>query len=398
MQLNDLNLFIEINDTNYIFVVGRHDEDQNFKIIEKIVTINKEININKFTNINDASNIIKKNIQLIEKKLNFVFKDVIIILDVFELNCLNISGFKKLNGSQVKKENISYILNSLKLKISENEKQKTILHIFNSKSVLDGKNIENLPIGLFGDFYSHELTFFLIKKNDLKNIKLLFNKNNLEVKKIFIKSFSEGIELIHQNKTETFFKIKLDKNNSKIIFFDKSSFRYSESFEFGTDIIFKDIEKICSIDNHTINNYLFDKPYKLKVLNKDEFIEKKYFTNKQYRKIKKKLIFDIVEARIEEILDIILYKNINTYSFKKKSIKIYLFVKEKLILDNFNEIFRIYFLKNGNVNHDFVNESQDDTIFTNTAKLSAYGWSKEAIPVSQSKNSLISRIFKYIFD
>ena len=25
---------------------------------------------------------------------------------------------------------------------------------------LDNKKIENLPIGLFGDFYSHELSFF----------------------------------------------------------------------------------------------------------------------------------------------------------------------------------------------------------------------------------------------
>ncbi len=44
------------------------------------------------------------------------------------------------------------------------KKQKTIMHIFNSKSVLDGKNIENLPIGLFGDFYNHELTFFSYRK------------------------------------------------------------------------------------------------------------------------------------------------------------------------------------------------------------------------------------------
>ncbi len=398
MQINNLNLFVEINDTNYIFVAGKQDEDQNFKIIEKITTTNKEIINNKFINIDNASNIIKKNVDLIEKKLNFVFKDVIIIVDIFDLYCLNISGFKKLNGSQVKKENISYILNSLKLKVSENEKQKTILHIFNSKSVLDGKNTENLPIGLFGDFYSHELTFFLVKNNDLKNIKLLFNKNNLEVKKIFIKSFSEGIQLIHQNKTETFFQIKLDKNNSKIIFFDKSSFRYSESFEFGTDIIFRDIEKICSIDYHMIKDYLSDNPYEVKILNNDELIDKKYFTNKKYRKIRKKLIFDIVEARITEIINIILYKNVNTYSFKKKSIKIYLFVKEKLISDTFKEIFRLHLLKNGNINYDFVNDDQVDTIFTNTAKLSAYGWSKEAIPVSQPKNSLISRIFKYIFD
>ena len=39
------------------------------------------------------------------------------------------------------------------------ENNKTILHIFNSKYLLDKKKIENLPIGLFGNFYSHELSF-----------------------------------------------------------------------------------------------------------------------------------------------------------------------------------------------------------------------------------------------
>ena len=60
---------------------------------------------------------------------------MILIIDNFDYSCVNISGFKKLDGSQLLKENISYILNSLKLAITENEKQKTILHIFNSKSV-----------------------------------------------------------------------------------------------------------------------------------------------------------------------------------------------------------------------------------------------------------------------
>ena len=50
----------------------------------------------------------------------------------------------------------------LKLLINENEKNNTILHIFNSKYLLDKKEIENLPIGLFGNFYSHELSFFMI--------------------------------------------------------------------------------------------------------------------------------------------------------------------------------------------------------------------------------------------
>ena len=54
-------------------------------------------------------------------------------------------------------------INSLKSYVHETEPNKTILHIFNSKFNLDNKKIENLPIGLFGDSYSHELSFSLIK-------------------------------------------------------------------------------------------------------------------------------------------------------------------------------------------------------------------------------------------
>ena len=103
---------------------------------------------------------IKQNIYSIEQKFNSIFSEVIIIIDIFECSIINFTGFKNLNGTQLAKENITYILNSLKSKIFEFENQKTILHIFNSKYFLDEKETENMPIGLFGNFYSHELAFF----------------------------------------------------------------------------------------------------------------------------------------------------------------------------------------------------------------------------------------------
>ena len=394
-------LFVEINDLNYIFVVGKYDENQNLKIIEKIITPNEGIEKNKFTNINLAEKLIKKNIQTIEDKINYVFKEVTIIIDTFENSCINISGFKKLNGSQVLKENISYILNSLKLAISESEKKKTILHIFNSKSILDGISIENLPIGLFGDFYSHELTFFLIDNNDMKNIKQVFNKNNLTIKKILIKNFIEGTQIINQNKNkiETFYKIKINKDRSHISFFDKASFRYEEYFNFGTSIIFKDISKICSIKNETIVKILSDKFLGNKKLENDnEFLEEKYFDNDSYRKIRKKLIIDIVNARIEEITNIILKKNINIESLNKNNAKIFIIIEDQLIFDNFQKNFKFYISKNYNFEPHLINNFQIDSSIVSAAYLSAYGWKKEAVPVTQTKNSLITRIFKSIFE
>ena len=76
---------------------------------------------------------------MIEQKINFIFKEVTLIIDNFRCSLINFSGFKKLNGSQLVKENITYLLNSLKAKINEIEKDKTILHIFNSNYLLDKK-------------------------------------------------------------------------------------------------------------------------------------------------------------------------------------------------------------------------------------------------------------------
>ncbi len=395
MQTDIPNLFIEINYSNYIFVAGIYDDSQNFRIIEKIIASNEGINKNKFTNIDQAKEVIKKNVQSIESKLNYVFKDVTIILDNLYYSCINISGFKKLNGSQVLKENISYILNSLKLAVTENEKEKTILHIFNSKSVLDGNRVENLPIGLFGNFYSHELTFFLIKNNDLKNIKQLFNKNNLNLKKVLIKNFIEGAELIDEsNNIETFFKIKINKDNSSLSFFDKASFRYLEHFHFGTSIIFKDIAKVCSIDHKIIEKILSNKSYENKSFEDHELLEEKYFIQGNYRKIRKKLIMDIVNARIEEISNIILNKNINLEFLKKKNIPIYMIIEDKLIFDNFKENFKSYFSQ---YEFNLIDDFKIDALVMSAAYLSIYGWKKEAIPVTQTRNSLITRIFKSLF-
>ncbi len=398
MQNDSPVLFIEINETNYIFVAGTYGDNNNLQILETTIASTEGMSENKFVDINNASKIIKKNVELLEKKINHIFKYATIIIDNFECTCINVAGSKRLNGSQVKKENISYILNYLKSAVSENEKKKTILHIFNSKNILDGSVIENLPLDLFGDFYNHELSFFLIKNNDLKNIKQIFSKSNLNIKKIFLKSFSEGSQLINKNQIKTFFKIKIKKNTSSISYFDESSFRYLEHFNFGTNIILKDVEKICSLSSETIENILHEGFLKNKSTNDSDLLDKKYFKNKNYRKIKKRLILDIIDARIEEIVNLIVYKNVNLKFFNENKVKIYLIIQDTLFSSNFKENLKSLLSINGDNEVELVDDFKIDEIILNTSNLLIHGWKKEAVPITQTKNSLITRIFKWIFD
>ena len=241
MKFNSLKLYIEIGLVEFNFIVTDETENDTLKIVHKNSSNIKGISKNKISDFDLVFNEMKNNIYSIEQKLNFIFKEANVIINNFEYSLINFSGYKKLNGSQLLKENITYIINSLKSKINELEEDRTILHIFNSKYLLDYKEVKNLPIGLFGDFYSHELSFFLINKNDFKNLNYILNKCNLRISKIIAKSFIDGTYLINTNfKSETFFKIEINKKNSQIIFFENSALKSVEDFNFGSEIIIND--------------------------------------------------------------------------------------------------------------------------------------------------------------
>ena len=398
MQITSPIFFLEINNSDLKFIIGENDENNVFKLkhLKKIST--KDIEGFKRLDFDLIYEQVRKNIYSIEKEFNIILKEVIVIINNFDCSLVNCTGFKKLNGSQLEKENITYILNSLKTNIDKNEKTKTILHIFNSKYFLDKKNIENLPIGLFGDFYSHELSFFLINENDYKNLRNVINKCNLKISKVISKSFVEGIYLISQNKDiETFFKIEINDYDSQIMYFDQSALKFFQNFNFGADLIIKDISKVLALNKETIKDILINSSISTNN-SEDEFIEKKFFKDQNYRKIKKKLILDIASARIEELSEIILFKNTNVQSFLNDKIPIFLMINDNLKKNYLNDVYKSNFTNKNELDMKFIENFDKDEFYKEVNKLVQFGWKKEAVPIVHEKKSIIARIFNLFFN
>ena len=394
MESNSHSLFLEINNYEFTFIVTKNFEDNGFKLIYKKSLPLEGISKNQISDGERLKEIFKKNIYLIEQKLNFVFKEVILILDNFNYSLINFAGYRKLNGSQLVKENITYILNSLKSKISVVEDDKKVLHIFNSKYFLDKKEVENLPIGLFGDFYTHELSFFLIKNNDYLNLKNIFNKCNLRLKKVISKNFISGAYLIKENSNlNTLFRIEIDNISSKIIFFENSSLKFVQDFKFGLDIIINDISKIVGLKKQIIMDILTKSDFNSSNLN-NELLEKEFFSESNFRKIKKQLIIEIANARIEEILDIIIFNNINLTSFLKKEIPIFLKIRDETNKSFFKNSFKSFFT-NKKFELHFIDHENSERIYEYANEIVQYGWKKEAVPIVQEKKSIIAKIFEF---
>ena len=400
MKHLSLTLYLEINNTNFVFFVRSNDDQNNFKTIYELKTKLEGITNDRISDIDKISDVIKENIYAIEKKLNYTFKEIIVILENFNPQFINFSGYKKLNGSQILRENITYILNTLKSCVSDIELKKTILHIFNSKYILDKKKIENLPIGLFGDFYSHELSFALINYNDDKNLNLIINKCNLKLKKIFLKSFIKGTRLSDDYKNiDTFFYIQIKDNNSKIFYFENDSLKFDQDFEFGWDIIISDISKITSLKKETVKHILNEIELRKQISDneKEELIGKEYFKSENYIKIKKKLIFEIMLARVQEILEIMIIKNTNLSYYNKNTKNIFLELESEFKTKNIEEAFIHIFSTANSMDLKLVKCIPSDEMLNTVNKLVHFGWKKEAIPVTHTKKTKIARFFDAIF-
>jgi|TARA_B100000767_G_C19747929_1_gene529392 cell division protein FtsA len=398
MQINKPHLFIELNDLKYIFLAVKYNEDFNFEILSTLIFESEGIKDGKIIDAEIVIKNIKKNLNIIEKSIGFTFKEATIISTQISLDCRNVSGYIKLSGAQIQEEDITYIINNIKNKITETEKNKTLIHLFNTNFSLDKLDLKNLPIGLHGQFYSHHLTFFLLPEIEIKNLKLVFKRCDLNIKRIVHKNFVNGINLINNYKNEILFaSIKLGKNSSNISIFKNDSFVYSQNFDFGTNIIVKDLSKICSLTSETVNNIIADLCFDdIKKNNSNEYLDKKYF-DEVYRKISLDHIHNIAEARIEEIINVIFLKNINIKYFINKIKTMHISIVDRSFEKNFKITFKkqlkdIYYVCIEELNND-----EDLKSSLTTAELIGKGWSKEAIPIIQTKESIISRIFSRFF-
>ena len=400
MKLNEPYLIINLNDDKIIFFIIEFNENKDYKLLKNITVESQGVSNGRIADIELVVRLIKKTINYIEDELNYFFSKVSVVINPNNVICLNINGYKKLNGSQVSKEDITYILNDIKKTVLLNENRHSLIHLFNASFSLDSDNLENLPIGLFGEFYNQNMTFFLVNENIFKNIELVFNGCGLNLDRVILKPFVEGVNYFLKNQDiKNFTSITLEDKRINISIFRNKSYVYAQDFNFGADLIVKDISKLCSMKIEEVDIFLKEIDLELVIANDvDSNLNKKFFSKSPYRKIKHKLILDIIMARLDELIEICYEKNINVSYFRKNNDAIYLSIEKIQYFKN------IYFAlkKKQSINLEFVSiKNIEDSALSSlngAAELIGRGWEKEAIPVIQSKRSLISSFFSKLFD
>ena len=199
-------------------------------------------------------------------------------------------------------------------------------------------------------------------------------------------------------KKNNFFKINYNKESCELLFFENYSFVYRQIFNFGSNKCNQDVSKVCSLNEKIVNDIFkkisFCSNYQD---SKDKILDKSFFENELFRKISLKHIYEVINARNNEIFDLIFNNNINIKFFKKKSRNVFIEVEDKSVFFNQNEMIKKNFDNSLNIHLSDKTQNDQYQNCLKAAELVSMGWDREVISYTQDKKSIISRIFSTLF-
>ena len=397
---------IELGNVNLKCLIFQINKNNSSEILSTAITPSEGIHNDVVVNITKASNAIRLSISTAEKKAKISLKKINVVFEQPDFLCTKFSKHKKIDGSKIHRHDIEFLLKEAKKQLILNDKNQSIIHIFNHNYIVDGKIFIEEPIDVFADSLSHEMTFITVPKNNLKNINQVFIDCDIEIERLISHTFTLGVKLLNVRELQLGSAlINLGYKKISLGLFKNLALVHSATLSIGVDHITNDISKVCSLnlDETKIirNNIDFSFKNNQNLFDQDDFLKNTYFIDSNFRKISKDLILNVTKARLDEIFGI-LKKQLIVPGFNLNSGINFLLTGEGSNLLNLEKYCENFFrLSTKKISQNNIENDNDfEKNFASSLgalKIIKDGWETEAIPEIREKNIEKIGFFAKIF-
>ena len=300
----------------------------------------------KITEVLESKNIDKSLNNLIrdaEKKLSTHIVDVNVLYDTSKFNFIEISIKKYFDQPTLISRFYKSLVEEAKFIISENYFKDQVMHIVINNMIIDeNRKLETIIEDIKIKSLILDLKFICLKKSLINNLSNQFKKNNLNILNIYCSSYVKSIfykkNIANKN---NFIFLDIGYQRTSALFFNNNKFQFFNSVPIGGNNITNDISKVLKLDvNYSEDLKIkFNKDENEIPFNKNSVNERNLYQEIAEKNISADLLKQIIEARVNEIIDITVtqinyFKNINSI---EKPIIIFIGSGSKL-LPNINDI------------------------------------------------------------
>ena len=292
-----------------------------FEILSKSISYTNGVKKGSISDLSQLSESIKKIIGKAEEDIKIKIKNIYVCPSHSNSSFVNFCQSKNIGGYEVDHEkDIQFLINSGVALFKDQNKNCNILHLFNLNSKIDKDIVCENPTGMIADTLENEMNIIYSKTNIIKNFEKVIFKSYLKSEKIIYAPYVLALLSYADNPlADMCMTIDFGHEKTSISIFMNDSFIYSSSIPVGSWHITNDISKALNLNFEISENLKKDHSSCL-IVSSDkiqEFVETEESGFKSYKKISNNILNRVVNARVEEIIDLI---NIDLLFLRSKNI------------------------------------------------------------------------------
>ncbi|MDC1280182.1 cell division protein FtsA [Pelagibacteraceae bacterium] len=231
---------------------------------------------------------IQKVITFLEKKTNEYIDDVNLMIDSHKMISINISISKKIDESELREEDIQFLVQEAKQLILKHYNSLNITHIIIDNYKVNNIDYDYLPKNIKCNFISLDISFICLPEKIIEYFKNIFYKFDISINQTICSSYAKTMNYkdnFSSHKNISFIDIGFNKTSITTYINDKIV--SLSAIPIGGNSITKDISEVLKNDTKYAEN--------LKI---------NFEKNKTLLSDKNEMFWKIVFARFEEILEI----------------------------------------------------------------------------------------------
>ncbi|MCB8995006.1 MAG: cell division protein FtsA [Bacteroidales bacterium] len=320
-QKDQLVAAIDIGTTKIVALVGRINENNRLEVLGMSKTASKGVKRGVVLNIEETVNAIESTVTEAQKISGIKFRDVFVGIAGQHIKSVRTRGYINRDSyeDEITRDDIRRLVTDM-YKIPT-EIGEEIIHVLPQNYIVDSETGVKNPIGMSGKRLEANFHIVIGQIASAKNIEKCINRVNLNVKQLILEPLASSESVLTEDEIEAgVVLVDIGGGTTDVAVYYDDIIRHTAVIPFGGNVITRDIKEGCAILHRQAESLKVQFGSALGDLAQDDkVVTIPGISGREPKEISFKSLAYIIQSRMEEIIDAVMFEIENSGYMDKLS-------------------------------------------------------------------------------
>ena len=301
---------IDIGTTKIVAIVGKKNENKKIEILGMSKTVSKGVKRGVVLNIEETVSAIQTTVEEVQKKTGLLLDEVFVGIAGQHIKSIRNRGYinRVAYDDEITQDDIKKLIDDMyNIPIEAGEE---IIHVLPQNFIVDNETGVKNPVGMSGKRLEGNFHIVIGQIASANNIEKCINRVGLKVKELILEPLASSEAILTEDEKEAGIAlVDIGGGTTDIAIYYDDVIRHTAVIPFGGNVITRDIKEGCSILGRQAEQLKIQFGSALGDLaQEDKVVTIPGISGREPKEISFRSLAYIIQSRMEEIIDAVLFE------------------------------------------------------------------------------------------